>query len=424
MTAIREASTMYASMFSLVLFMILFESRLNPQKTRTLTISLMGPLLAVNCVLLVILGPEKMNTLLLLTCSLPSLIFFWCLAKYRDGRFFFTFCFADTLILEVIDATAIVDYFLGNTYIFTFVSRLILCPVLAFVLWKWVKPMYLEVQHHTKKGWFLFAAIALLFYVILSMSMAVPTIITQRLDQLPAFILLLILMPVIYLHIFTTLRNQRQAHKIEEQDKLLQLQVVNLRSRVEEFTVSAEKVRIERHNFRHQLQTIATLLDNGQYPDARAVIQEYTDIIAEPLLQRWCDHPVIDAVLAFHLRKAKDKHIRISTNLCFPDTLPASEAELATVFANALENAIHACETLDPEKRSLEIIVRSEPCFMFQIRNSYSGIITLDEDEVPISLERGHGFGTRSIVTFCEKNHAYYDFKVDDSFFALRVSFR
>ena len=424
MTAIRDFSTMYASMFSLVLFMILFESRLSPKRTRALTLSLMGPLLAVNCVLLLILGPEKMNTLLLVTCSLPSLIFFWFLAKYRDGRFFFTFCFADTLILEVINATSIVDYFLGGTYIFTFVSRLILCPVLAFVLWKWVKPMYLEVQHHTKKGWFLFAAIALLFYVILSLSMSVPTIITQRLDQLPAFVLLLILMPVIYLHIFTTLRNQRQAHKIEEQDKLLQLQVVNLRSRMEEFTVSAEKIRIERHNFRHQLQTVATLLDNGQYSDARAVIQEYTDIIAEPMLQRWCDHPVIDAVLAFHLSKAKDKQIRVSTNLCFPDVLPASEAELATVFANALENAIQACEALDPDQRFLEIIVRSDPCFMFQIRNSYSGIITLDEDEVPISLERGHGFGTRSIVTFCEKNHAYYDFKVDDFFFALRISFR
>ena len=42
MTIIREASTMYASMFSLVLFMILFESRYPKKKTFLLTIGLMG----------------------------------------------------------------------------------------------------------------------------------------------------------------------------------------------------------------------------------------------------------------------------------------------------------------------------------------------------------------------------------------------
>lgn len=424
MTAIRDFSTMYASMFSLVLFLILFESRLNPKKTRILTLALMGPLMAFNCILLVILGPEKMNTLLLLTCSLPSLIFFWFLAKHRDGRFFFTFCFADTLILEIIDLTAILDHFLGGTYIFTFVSRLILCPLLAFFLWKWVKPRYLEVQNSIRKGWFLFAAIALLFYAVLSMAMTIPTIITQRMEQLPAFILLLILMPVIYIHIFTTLEHQAKTHKMEEQDRILQLQVTNLRDRVEEFTASCEQSRIERHNYRHQMQTVATLLDSEQYADARAVIQEYTDVIAEPMLQRWCDHPVIDAVLAYHLHKARNKQIRVSTSLCFPKTLPVSEAELGTVFANALENAIQACETLDPNQRFLEIIVRNDPCFMFQIRNSYSGTVLLDDDDIPISRRKGHGFGTRSIVTFCENNHAYYDFKVDDSFFALRISFR
>lgn len=187
MTAIREASTMYASMFSLVLFMILFESRYPRKKTMILTLSLMGPLMMANFVLLAILGPVKMSTLLLLTCSLPSLIFFWMLSKHRDGRFFFTFCFADTLMLEIIDLTSVLDFFLGNTYIFMAVSRLILCPLAAFAILKWVRPFYLELQEQVQKGWYIFAAIALLFYVLMSMAMGVPTHITQRLEQMPAF---------------------------------------------------------------------------------------------------------------------------------------------------------------------------------------------------------------------------------------------
>ena len=93
MTTIRELSTMYASMFSLVLFMLLYESRLSQKRTMVLTLTLMGPLMLANFALLMWLGPVTMSTLILLTCSLPSLIFFWILAKHRDGRFFFTFFF-------------------------------------------------------------------------------------------------------------------------------------------------------------------------------------------------------------------------------------------------------------------------------------------------------------------------------------------
>ena len=156
MTMLRDASTMLASLFSLVLFMILFESRYSRKRTVTLTASLMLPLLVVNFVLLLVLGPEVMSTLVLVTCSLPSLLFFWFLAKHRDGRFFFTFFMADTMILEILHVTSIMDYFLGNTYVFMAVARAVLCLILAFAIWQWVKPVYVEVQNRVSKGWYTF----------------------------------------------------------------------------------------------------------------------------------------------------------------------------------------------------------------------------------------------------------------------------
>lgn len=219
MTAIRDASTMYTSLFSLVLFLLLFTPRHPWKKTVTLTIALMGPLLIVNFVLLGLLGPMVMSTLLLLTCSLPSLIFFWFLSKYRDSRFFFTFFFCDTVILEILDITSVLDYFLGNTYLFMAVSRLLLCPVVAFAFRKWLQPIYIRLQAKVEKGWYTFSAIALILYVMISMDISVPSHITQRPQQLPAFILLLILLPFLYCHIFSTLAYQQEAYETEEQEK-------------------------------------------------------------------------------------------------------------------------------------------------------------------------------------------------------------
>ena len=90
---------MWASLFSLVMLMILFESRYPRKKTVTLT---------------------------------------------------------EALMLEIIHVTAVLDHFLGDTYIFMFIARLILCPVLAFVVDKWVRPIYLEVRNKVKNGWYIF----------------------------------------------------------------------------------------------------------------------------------------------------------------------------------------------------------------------------------------------------------------------------
>lgn len=243
MTILRDISTTYASFFSLVLLMILFESRYSKKRTTMLTLFLMGPLLLANFLLLFIVGPQKMSTLLLLTCTLPSLIFFFVLAKYRDGRFFFTFCLADTLVLEIIHATAVLDFFLGDTYIFMFAARLILCPLLAWVIYKWFRPMYMDLQSKVNTGWFIFAAIALLFYVVLSMFISVPIMITERLDQLPIFVLLLVLLPAIYIHIFSTLRRQQQLYQTAERENILQVQMASMRSRIDDFTAANDSLR-------------------------------------------------------------------------------------------------------------------------------------------------------------------------------------
>lgn len=424
MTAIRDASTMYASLFSLFVFIALFESRLSRKKTNTLILTLMVPLLLVNFLLLMILGPTVMSTLLLVTCSLPSMCFFLALSKYRDGRFFFTFFFSDTLILEVIHLTSILDFYLGGDYRFMAVSRLIVCPLLTLAVWKWVRPEYLRLQRCVKKGWGISAAIALLFYVILSFEISVPSHIVQRPEQLPGFLLQLLLMPAIYLHFFRTLRQQMLLHETDMQEQILQLQVDNMCQRMEEFREFEQKYRIERHDYRHNLQTIAALLESEEYEQAGALIKTYVGDSQSALPERYCSSPVIDAVLSSYLRKAREQQIRLSLRISFPEELPVNETELATVFANALENAIHACEDVPEPERLLEITVMTEPCFMFQIRNAYSGAVNFDEDGIPLSHSQNHGFGTRSIVAFCNKNHAHYEFKADPICFCLRISFQ
>ena len=424
MTIFRDISILWSFVHVLILFIFLYESRFPRKKTIIWTVAAMTPLLVLNMTLYFILGPELTGgALIMLTCTLPSLIFFWIMAKHRDGRFFFTFCMVDTLSYEIMCITNIIDFYLGETYIFLFVSRLILFPLLEWFVYKYLRPTFLAVQQHTKKGWYAFAAIGAIFYVVLILGMTTPTMITERHEELLAFVMLLILMPILYLNIFFTLRNQQKIHEVSEQDNLLRVQVQGMTSRIEELNAAEEKSKIDRHDFRHKMRTIVKLIRDKRYDELDALAHSYDKEVSESSVKRYCSFAAIDAVLASYINRAENRNIKVNMGLTFPNTLPISEAELATVFANAIENAINACEKIDESKRHIEIQVIKSPRFMIQISNSFNGEVEFDRNGIPVSHTPGHGIGTRSIVAFCEKHKAFYEFKADDQRFSLRIVF-
>lgn len=409
---------------TLVLFLLLFESRYSIKKTLVITGITMIPLIGANTALFFFLDPNVMGTIILLSLSLPSLIVFWILAKNRDGRFFFTFCFVDTVVLEVIYTTQIIDFFLTpENNISMFILRLIILPLLEWLTFKKLRLKYIDVQRKTKNGWTVFAIVGGLFYILMTLSVTQPTAITSRLEYLPSVILLFILIPVIYINIITTLRQQQKMYEMMEQKNIVHLQVHNMTNRIEELAAADERFREERHNYRHKMKTIASLIETKQYEELASLVEDYNETYQKTQVIRYCQNAIIDAVLSTYIKNAKSKGIEVKVGFAFPNPIPVDATELATVFANALENAIHACEKLEPEKRLIDIKVLSRPRFMIQIANSFNGVIEFDENGIPVNREEGHGIGTRSIVAFCKMNHAHYLFKAENEKFTMFLNF-
>mgnify|MGYP003304328462 CR=1 FL=1 len=421
---LREISLLWSMLHALVLFFMLFETRFSKRKTTVITLLTMLPLIAVNTVLTFILNVNTMGVALLVTLSLPSMIVFLILAKNRDGRFFFTFCFVDTMVLELIYITQILNSFISpDTNLFMFFSRLLIFPALGWLVYKYFRNDYLNVQRHTKAGWGLFAVIGALFYVLITLTMSYPTLVIERPEYLPTTVLLLALIPVIYIHLLSTVHRLQKLHEMTEQEDILSLQVSNLTARMSEYSSADERFRVERHNFRHKLKTIASLIKTEQYEECLILLSEYEEALDKTRIKRYCQHTVLDAVLSSYIRKAQEKGIRLDLGFAFPDTLPVSETELATAIANALENALNACEAVEPEKRFIEIKVLSHPRFMLRIANRYVGVIEFDEDDIPVNHHEDHGFGTRFIAAFCHKHNGFYQFSADGEIFTLYLNF-
>lgn len=82
--------------------------------------------------------------------------------------------------------------------------------------------------------------------------------------------------------------------------------------------------------------------------------------------------------MSSYIRRSEVKSIKLTYGFAFPDTIPVNEAELATAIANALKNAINACEKLESEKRYIDIKVLDRPRFIIQIVNSYKGDVAFE----------------------------------------------
>ncbi|MBO5035885.1 MAG: GHKL domain-containing protein [Clostridia bacterium] len=424
MIILRDISVMWSMVHTLIIFLFLFESRYSRKKTIVITLSTMIPLMLVNLALFIGLGFDKYGPLMLLTLSIPSCIVFYILSKHRDGRFFFTFCMIDTTALEIIYITNILNYYITpNSYIVMFIIRMISYPLIEILLYKKVRKMFLDIQKKTKKGWAVFAIIGASFYIAITLLMTYPTPITSRPEYMPVIFILFVLMPVIYLNIIMTLKSQQEMHEMEEQDMMLKMQVSSLTTRMDELASADEKFRIERHNFRHKLQTIAGLINKEQYTECLHLLEEYDDSLDKTKIERYCQHPILDAMLSTYITKAKDKDIRLNMGFSFPDDLPGNETELATAIANALENAINACEKIEQQKRFIEIKAINHPQFIMKISNSYQGDIEFNDDGIPVNQDTDHGFGSRFIATFCNKNGGYYQFTADGEVFTLMLNF-
>ena len=419
---LRTVSLVWSVAHILVLFMILFEPRYGKKTTAVITVAAMLPIVALNVSLAVLFGTTFLSKCVFFSIVLPSIILFFILSKYRDGRFLFTFYVVDTVSLAVIILSAIIDkYLMGGLCIFMFISRLIAFPLLEWFAIRKLRRGYRLLQDTMKRGWWCFALVSVLFYLLMVLLMNYPTTIMENPSAVHAMLLVIILMPLMYFNIFQILYNQQKLHEVTQQKDILYLERDHMESIIRQNAETEERIRIERHDLRHRMKSILLMLENGEYDEAIEYIRTTTHFYNVNKTERYCQNPILDAVFSVFFAEAEANGIKIESSLAIPNELSVDATELSVVFANALENAIHACEKLPESERVIKCKYVIGPRHMFQISNPYVGNIKFDRHGHPSATEDEHGIGTRSIVAFCDKYNADLNYKVKDGWFHIRI---
>ena len=225
----------------------------------------------------------------------------------------------------------------------------------------------------------------------------------------------------VYIAVFKSLVAQYRMQMERQSTALLTVQISALKEKVQRVKEVEEGIRIQRHDLRHQLQTVAELVSRGEREAALDFLNAAQERLDERREIRWCRPPILDAVFSSYFDQARRQGIQVQASVSLPDTLPVDEGELAIVLANALENAIHANQELPREEREIRCKMVGTPGIMLEISNPCAGNVTFDSRGLPVTSQDGHGLGAQSISAFCRKNGAVCQFDLIDSTFRLRL---
>lgn len=391
MTLFRDLSVLWSLFHILILFMLLYRSRYARRKTFFLTVIAMGPLIFMNIVGLFLYGAEVMGKVFILTCTLPSLFFFWFVSKDKKGRFFFTFCLADTVALWIIVVTKVFDfYFGGERYILMFIGRLLLFPLVEWWAVRHLRKPYLELQESVADGWGIFAGMTALYYVLLAVNANFPVIITKRPRELPAFLLILLLMPMTYATIFAALYRQLLLYRKWQSERALQEQKNTLEAQLE----NQQRIRKMKHDMKGHTVTLSGLLATGKTKEALEYLKG-VEAEMNTLSGQFCANPYLNAVFVHYSGKLEEIgaeyrfHIQVGE-----EELPYME--LCQILSNGLENAYDALKGLAIEKREVSVQMKySRDYLLIRIRNSCRDDLHVEKGTVPATDKEGHdhGFG-------------------------------
>jgi len=352
----------------------------------------------------------------------PLFIAFWFVSKYKGIKLFFVLLTVIVLSSPpILIGHVVATFFDHNDVIVSGVCLVMYLPI-TFIVYKYFRPLFLYMLRNTKKGWATFCLIPLSYnaYAFLMGKYDVELVREEELLWLDTSVTLLII--AAYVLILRFFRQTREQLIMQNEQNILAVQVSALQERYETMQELEEKTIIYRHDLRHHLHVINGYLTDSNLAEIKKYITEIEQNIDDAVTIKYCHNNTVNLILSPYINRAKNEKILVESQVYIPKNCQVSDMDLCIILANAIENAINASMNIkEINDRRINISCKSKNDNLFiQVTNNFIGEVKFTED-MPISTEEKHGFGTKSIAATVQKYSGLCSFTAEKGVFKVRV---
>ncbi len=223
----------------------------------------------------------------------------------------------------------------------------------------------------------------------------------------------------IYIQLSENLELQRKNAIYEKEFQLLERNMHEKESMMQE-------IRVKRHDLKHQMLNLLTLLQKGEYEKLESDMKQMAELDSlNGLFVVNTQNSIIDSFVNNQYAVAKEKGIDFRVKIDVPAELPFAGEDLCVILGNALDNAIEACERGQVSKPWISIkLIYDGVNLLMTIENSFDGMIRKNKKGMQISRKANsqqHGIGTYSIQRVVQKYHGYYHVEVMEKEYHLEI---
>lgn len=223
----------------------------------------------------------------------------------------------------------------------------------------------------------------------------------------------------IYIQLSENLELQRKNAIYEKEFQLLERNMHEKESMMQE-------IRVKRHDLKHQMLNLLTLLQKGEYEKLESDMKQMAELDSlNGLFVVNTQNSIIDSFVNNQYAVAKVKGIDFRVKTDVPAELPFAGEDLCVILGNALDNAIEACERGQVSKPWISIkLIYDGANLLMTLENSFDGTIRKNKKGMQISRKANsqqHGIGTYSIQRVVQKYHGYYHVEVMEKEYHLEI---
>ena len=223
---------------------------------------------------------------------------------------------------------------------------------------------------------------------------------------------------------YRVLLAERQKHFVEEQ------QVKAMKKRLEEAENFYGSIRKVRHEMKNHMANIKGLAGAGQYGEIEDYVRRMDETMQELEYKYVTGNPVTDVIINDKYRRAEKAGIQFDSDFRYGGEIPVFD--LGIILNNLLDNALEACEKLEPGKGFIRFTMKRKKQFLLlDVENSFDGAVpvqaggkfippTTKQSTLP-GIITEHGIGLENVRDVAERYFGGVNIKVKGDVFHVTV---
>lgn len=218
-------------------------------------------------------------------------------------------------------------------------------------------------------------------------------------------------------------REYEMKSKAEQYNELIRMQMNSFQAEMDNTRKSEKKMSILRHDTRHHMSVLRTLIQQGDCEKALKYLNEVSQTYDDTIIRAYCKNEMVNSVLSTYNTRFEEQQIPWDTQVTIGEKLPCSEMMFCAILSNVLENAMHAVQELPESRRRIELSLSEKAGHLLLMVKNPVQTMPVFTDGIPVTERSGHGLGVRSIIYYVEKLNGQYQFRMENGEFVVRLIF-